>query len=628
MKTPLLYLILMLSSLAISAASLAPWQKASLHEHLTEVNVEWDTQMNTDPLLASIPFQFATDQQRIQLHLQLVEQRLSTRPTNHLNDQQRTNRLHHLAILRQYWQAGQFPQNDGHAMRQPYFVDAAGTHCAVGYLLAQDGATSIVDAVKNQQNYSYLAELAVNFPALPAWAEENGFTLNELAWIQPGYPPVSRGWDGIGNGGGCNGEVLAMANYQDEWIAMAGQFSEMDGQAANNIIGWDGEAWFNFGEGLNGIVYDLDFLRSHDLIAVGDFTLYNDPTKHNIAVWNRVEERWEGMQSGDMNGPIYTIDHYGYFGPYFIGGEFSAVDGETGYQNLAFFDYDFQNEAYLWSNHDGDFSVDGPVYDLQINSYRLLVAGEFSLTGTMSSQPEQMLTAGNLAYWDENDAWVSSLHTELPAVKAAKINDGYLYVGDATDGKVEVLNAGLWQPLSGIQGVYQEEDNHINGFVEHNEEIYAYGNLVFSPVVGDYGQSLAAINGLYSSGLALFNDEIKAATSFQGELFVAGDFTSVDNEAVNGLASSDLLITSTDDPLVEETLVSLWSHGQQVYLKTIDLPDHAQLSFYNLQGQLLQTRQFDGGSQLTSFALDYQGAVLCQVQAGSYAQTFKLALFD
>lgn len=626
MKTPLLSLALLLLSITTWGYPLAPWEKATLKDHLTEVNAEWNCQPEENLLLSQLPFRFANDRERIRMHLQLVEQTLRARSTEHLSDAQRTNRFRHLAVLRQYWQAGKFPVNNQHAQRQPYFVDDAGTHCAVGYLLAQDDANEIVAAVRQNKNYSYLAALATAFPVLSTWAQENGFTLDELAWIQPGYLPVSRGWDAVGNGGGYDGEVLAMANFQDQWIVMAGQFSEMDGQAANNIIGWNGENWFNFGEGLNGIVYDLDFGRNNELIAVGDFSLYDDPDSKNIAAWNAEEQRWVGLQTGEMDGVIYTVKNI-YYTTY-IGGEFTRVNGVDSYQNLAYFRYEWQNEASFWGNEEGDFSVDGPVYDLvQNDNYQLLVAGEFSLTAAISSNSDQMLTTDNLAYWDDYDRWVGTLETELPAVKAAALQDGYLYIGDASIGQIDVLDGGLWQQMMGITPVAEQTENPVNGFVEFNNELFAYGNFNYEPFVGDFGQSLAAINQTYAYGLALFNDEIKAATPFQGELFVAGDFTSVDNNQVNGLASSDLLINNVVDP-TRPLKVDMWSHRQQVYFKATDLPERAQLSFYNVQGQLLKTLQYDQGNHLDAFPMDYNGAVFCRVNSGGYQQTFKLALFD
>lgn len=627
MKTSLLQIIFLYATTLMMATPLAPWTKASLHDHMVEINAEWNCNSNQNELLADLPILFSSDQDRIQMHLRLVEETLRARSTDHLNQGQRVNRFRHLATLRQYWQDGQFPINDRHTQRQPYFVDEQGTHCAVGYLLAEDQSTEMVTAVRNNKNYDYIAAIAQTFPMLPAWADENGFTLDELAWIQPGYAPVSRGWNAVGNGGGCNGEILTITNYNDEWLVMAGQFSEIDGHAANNIVGWNGESWFNFGQGLNGVVYDLDFFRGTSLIAVGDFSLYDDPEMKNIAIWDIEQERWIGLQSGEMDGVIYTVNHSGYFGPYYVGGTFSQMDGNSGYQNLAFFEYDSQSDTYNWSNNDGTFSVDGPVYDLQMNDYQLLVAGEFSLTGSMSNTPEQMLNAGNLAYWNEYDQWIETLDTELPAVRSAFLNNGYLYLGAAGLGQVDVLNGGLWQQVQGIHEIYEQEHSPVNGFLSFRDEVFAYGDFFYSPFLGDFGQSLAAIVDNYAYGLAVFDDEITAATAFRGELLVAGSFTSVDGEPVAGLASSDLLVNDIDDPTNPLSL-NVWSHGQEVYFKATGLPDEAYLTFYNIQGQELLQRKVDQGHHLTSFSLDYQGAVICQVNTGGYQQVFKLVLFD
>lgn len=68
--------------------------------------------------------------------------------------------------------------------RAPIFVDAAGTRCAVGHLLDVD-RPDLVDRIHARANGAWLLEM--DEPELAAWAGGHGFTLDELAWIQPAY---------------------------------------------------------------------------------------------------------------------------------------------------------------------------------------------------------------------------------------------------------------------------------------------------------------------------------------------------------------------------------------------------------------------------------------------------------
>ncbi|MEM1216186.1 MAG: hypothetical protein AAGJ82_10900 [Bacteroidota bacterium] len=606
----LLLLLPLFFSAQLLAASLPPQQSATLFDHLHEVNAQWANQPDVAAADWQLPLSFNTDQERIQWHLRLVEHTLRQRSVAHLSQPQRRARLHHLSVLRQYTQRGQFPQNNRHTQRQPYFVDAVGTHCAVGYLLAQAGERALVHTIKTQDNYAYLPQLAEDHATIAPWAAANGFSPEELAWIQPGYPPVSRGWNAVGNNGGTNGKIHAMTTtYQGEHLIIAGQFSELDGQAANNIIGWDGDAWFTLGNGLDGIVYDLALLRNSTLVAVGDFTIPGQPDQHNVAIWQNGE--WIGLQTGDMQGSIRTIGTAGYFGPYYVGGDFQRVNGQEA-AHVAYFEYDFQNQNYDWT-YDDRLGTDGTVYDIVQNGEQVLIAGEFNQTAPLSQITEQQLNVINAAYWDKFEGWVQGLEPGLPVVNAAAIHNGYLYLGDAAQGYVDVLSAGLWQPLQGLAPDQESDTSPVHGFVDFDGELYVYGNVNGYPFgVGDFSQGLVGVTDNYVYGVALFNDAITAAVEYQGNLYTAGTFTQIDGTSVNNLAYSNMQITSTDDPLLE-TPIRLWSHGQTVYLEQGGTAAAQDLQFFNAQGQHLLTRPLPAGAQRTQFELPYNGIVFCRV---------------
>ena len=116
-----------------------------LYEQLVGLNKYWIS--NSHVVIPSPGKAFHTEQELIQIHLQLVEQELRNRETKHLNDAQKQKRKAALDILHQYWQKGIFPQNLFHTSRTPYFIDHIGTACAVGQLIIETGNEEIANKI-------------------------------------------------------------------------------------------------------------------------------------------------------------------------------------------------------------------------------------------------------------------------------------------------------------------------------------------------------------------------------------------------------------------------------------------------------------------------------------------------
>ncbi len=111
------------------------------------------------------------------------------------------SRHRNLEVLEAYRERGRFPQNNGkHARHTPIFVDSSNTACAVGYLMRQSGAGSVVDSIKKSNNHVYISE-ATNGPLIE-WILTSGFTKEEAALIQPGYPfiPETKSLSAIDDG--------------------------------------------------------------------------------------------------------------------------------------------------------------------------------------------------------------------------------------------------------------------------------------------------------------------------------------------------------------------------------------------------------------------------------------------
>lgn len=163
-------------------------QSNVLFQQLVELNPYWlenvaafpDEKMNKD----------CSGEQLIQEHLLLVEQHLRAKSVEHLSLSQKANRIESLDVLETYGNEALFPKNTRHAYTIPYFVDDFNTACAVGHLMRESGELELVQWIQNTQNNAFIKDLPQ--AELQAWADEHGFTLSELMWIQPSYgPPVN-----------------------------------------------------------------------------------------------------------------------------------------------------------------------------------------------------------------------------------------------------------------------------------------------------------------------------------------------------------------------------------------------------------------------------------------------------
>ena len=298
---------------------LASTTPASLMEHLIEVNQEWKTQ--------NIPLQnvttevfFSNETARIQTHLKLVTQILRSRPVSHLTTAQQNHRAQLLDHLQQYYETGQFPVNNGHKIRIPYFIDDWDTPCAVGYLLIQSDHEELAQQIRQEMNQAYVREIP--YPALTNWANTYGFTAEELAWIQPGYPP-SIPWAPVG--GGTDGPITALFTPDGEDVLyLAGDFGQVGEKNAQGIAMWDGETYTALGEGLVGMTHVLTMYK--DTLYAGGLYMVENET-YNIAMWEGNSWKYERILIGGSTQALQVVD-----GTLYAGGDFDdGTDLPGGY---------------------------------------------------------------------------------------------------------------------------------------------------------------------------------------------------------------------------------------------------------------------------------------------------------
>jgi hypothetical protein len=134
-----------------------------------------------------------TEAARIHVHLAHVERRLRAADAADLSEAQRANRARALDVLAAYRATGRFPRRtqDAHEGRRPRFIDDRGVRCAVGEMIAGTGYPELAEAIDREHEYDYVPAMATE--GLQTWAFNHGFSIRELAMIQPSYtPPPTR----------------------------------------------------------------------------------------------------------------------------------------------------------------------------------------------------------------------------------------------------------------------------------------------------------------------------------------------------------------------------------------------------------------------------------------------------
>jgi len=372
-------LILLLAFVAFQTRAVP----AHTYLKLVEINACWTEQPDIDKL-AYPEYDNRTEREWIRTHLSLVEQTLRARSTAHLSEQQKANRLKALSHLKQYWHEGSFPINDQYNYRTPIFIDNYDNFCAVGYLVKATGYEHVSRKIAAQTNLAYVREM--NYPELFAWASDYGFTVDELAWIQPSYVqtphgkcnPVGGGADGeifemyVGNNGarlyvggafnivdssitspgiayitdsanvyrwhglgaGLNGEVHAIIEF-DNKLFVGGAFDKSGNTTVNNIAYWDGTQW-NAAGCIDGVVKDFAVMEN-ELYACGDFDMCNGVKDVNLAKWTG--SGWQAIQG--LSGRINVMHVIG--NELVLGGYFNYAGQSTNiikwYKQFGFYKY-------------------------------------------------------------------------------------------------------------------------------------------------------------------------------------------------------------------------------------------------------------------------------------------------
>ena len=141
------------------------------------------------PLAGPEPLARRLEVARLRAHFDSVDLELRGLQALPLTPGQRTTRATLIGWLREYRNAGRFPQNDRFPGRAvPFFRDSRGVLCAMAYLIERSGRPDLVNRVAASRNNAFIPEL--DDPELRGWLDSVHLSVAEAARIQPAYGGV------------------------------------------------------------------------------------------------------------------------------------------------------------------------------------------------------------------------------------------------------------------------------------------------------------------------------------------------------------------------------------------------------------------------------------------------------
>lgn len=546
-------------------------------DKLSEVNKCWTEQ--TDIHALNYPeYTERNDREWIRIHLELVEQTLRSRNTVHLTQEQKANRQAALDHLNEYWHTGAFPINDKYAERTPIFIDDYDNFCAVGYLVKATGHEDVSRMIASKTNLAYVREM--NYPELFAWADNYGFTVDELAWIQPQYPWYEEARE-IPIGGGTNGVIYTLLNSGLHVVA-AGSFDTVDGNiAANNIAMFsetnNGFVWDTVSTGVNGTVYALESYKGN-LIVGGDFTLPG-ATGSNIAIW----DWWNELKGlGCISGTVNDLLEHSW--QLYAVGDFDLCTAQS---EVNFARWDDSNQA--WQPISG---LTGHVNTINA------VSGTFYLGGSFTYQNDTL----NIIKWTEKNGFEKFDKSIEKEVTDIVYYDKHMYAsaknGDTSnvDSLLYILQSDNWNSTHLSFYIKNTTGNFLPSFhaLEAGDDIHIGGHFR-----GSSGQD-AFINSFRFQGRSIPDAQtdgpIYDIVTYKGHLIFGGDFR-YDHDGKTRLNS---ICTRVIEPLTVKQIerknisIKLYPNPAKSNITIENNFNASELRLYDIQGRLISSYTVKG----------------------------------
>lgn len=598
--------------------AISPATNQSYYNHLLEVNKEWKFHKSAC-LDGNVSFK--TDADRIQLHLYLVIKELRTTIPKQLTQSQKNNRLYLLEKLKEYADQKVFPVNKYHSVRQPYFVDDYGTNCAVGQMIDVSGHQDLVAKISKEHNYDYIKDIKTE--GLTEWAEEYGFLIDELKWIQPGYPPtaniqqLSKGTDGKVN-------KIYVNNYSGG-LLIGGEFTELDSLPCLNVGMYKDNQLACLGEGIAGKVTDVGVYEDA-VYAFGEL-------HHNGQVFPMarfVDDDWEFISIPDRIGATSTVSYQG-FSPI-------AIEIAIHHESLP-----NQQEIWSFSSNNGTWQkvakANGVILAIEASGYGRIYAGHFDsvMVYNTSLTNDTALSVNNIVFRRNYDkVWYGISGAISDTIYTIKESYGTVYFGGSCHTQTEESKVLLSRYFNGVlQPMLYANEIGIVGYSEYSaiktigfdystpSLLYLGGDFNLQPMVGIYGKKFATYNIAYNSleALANFDKAVNTIVFNKGTIYFGGEFQYNMGNSINYLGF--ISNTTSVDKLDKSDNLGIYPNPFSSVLNIDNLEDDTPYFIFNLEGQLVHKGIVMNG-QIDGLGFLPKGEYLLQIETSKGRRTKKL----
>ena len=160
-------------------------------------------------------------------------------------------------------------------------------------------------ALKINSNHQYDYLRNIKTVGLKEWAKEYGFELDELAWIQPGYPSQKE-YQSID--GGTYGTVIAMSHDDATGRTyVVGDFDEMGTNhiACGQVAFIENLSLFCISSNIDASITSMVLRGTNDLVVAGQF--WDQGTLYSLGFWNGAQWTFDNIPS-DEGGIGYVYE--------------------------------------------------------------------------------------------------------------------------------------------------------------------------------------------------------------------------------------------------------------------------------------------------------------------------------
>ncbi len=294
-------------------------------------------------------------------------------------------------------------------------------------------------------------------------------------------------WQTVGNAHPA-APVTKFTTLRNGDVVATGSFTEIEGQSAQGLAHWDGAAWHDLGT-VEGTILDIAEAPNGDLVVVGTFTAIGGVPVNHVA-------RWDGSTWSPLGPGLASANKVAVSGT----GEVVALSGVNLLSSW---------HGTAWS------TIPIPPTMLAVLALTTLADGRIVAGGlSAAGQSLQVWSAG---------VWQSIAAPNTTAVtKLVALPDGGLL---AVANGIRLWDGSTWTALPGASVLL--------GYLPN-------GNPVAGNIAGNQSELLQFDGAAWVPFATLGNGASFLATSFaagrNGDLFVGGSFTTVDQQFSPGFA--------------------------------------------------------------------------------------------